>query len=476
MSTDKRLVSILMPLYNERDYLQRIVKQVLQAPLPAGCERELVIVDDASSDGSGELADDLAAEHPPGLIRVFHQVENRGKGAAVARAVAEMSGDLVIFQDADLEYDPADYPRLLEPILAGRADVVYGSRFLGTSSRRVLNYHHTLGNLLLTHLSNLTTGLNLTDMETCYKAFRADVLKTIPLRSERFGIEPEITAKVAKRHCAVYEVPISYYGRTYIEGKKIGWRDGLEALGVIAKYWAVDDCFEERFGHGVLHSLSTARRFTAWTVKVIEPWLGRRILEIGSGVANISRQLPKRERLTLSDRDPEYLKLLDQAFDHLDMVDVIELDLEVDAHFAKVDQRYDTIVCLNVLEHIADDQAALARMASLLEPGGRLILQVPQHQLLFSEMDRQLGHHRRYDADDLAEKLAAAGLQVEGVRDFNALGTLGWLVNARVLGRSELGKLQLKAYDLMVPVLSQIERVFKLPGLSLIGVGRKPAS
>ncbi len=467
------LVSILMPVYNERAFLRRIVEQVLAAPLPAGCASELIIVDDASNDGSGELIDALAAEHPE-RIRAFHQAENQGKGAALGRAIAEMGGDIALFQDADLEYDPRDYPRLLAPIVEGHADVVYGSRFLSTSSRRVLNYHHTLGNMLLTHLSNLTTGLNLTDMETCYKAFRADVLRTIPIRSQRFGIEPEITAKVAKRNCTVYEVPIAYHGRSYLEGKKITWRDGLEALGVIAKHWVVDDCFEERYGQEVLHSLSTARRFSGWSVQAIEPWLGQRILEIGSGIANISRQLPKREHLTLSDRDPEYLKLLRQAFEHHAMVDVIELDLERDDHFERVARRYDSIVCLNVLEHIADDAAAVARMARLLEPGGRLILQVPQHRGLYSDMDRELGHQRRYDPASLRRCLGEAGLEVEALKNFNALGTLGWLVNARLLGRQNLSKLQLKAYDLTVPVMKRVENHLPLPGLSLIAVGRKP--
>ena len=467
-----KLISSLMPVYNERSFLRRIVKMVLNAPLPQGCRLELVVVDDASTDGSAEMLDQIAAENPD-RMRVFHQPVNQGKGSAIARAIEEMRGDMAIFQDADLEYDPADYPRLLEPLLTGRADVVYGSRFIGTASRRVLNYHHTLGNQLLTHLSNAATGLNLTDMETCYKAFRADVLRTIPIRSKRFGIEAELTAKVAKRHCVVYEVPISYHGRTYMEGKKITWRDGLEALGVIAKYWAMDDCFNERYGQAILHSLSSARRFTGWTVDVIEEYLGESTLEIGSGLANISRQLPKRQHLSLSDKDPEYLKLLDQAFRHYEMVDVVELDLNEDEHFARIERRYDSIVCLNVLEHIEDDRAALARMAGLLAPGGRLIIQVPQHQALFSPMDRELGHFRRYDADQLTEKLTAAGLSVVGVKNFNALGSLGWLVNARLLGRRRLGKVQLKIYDMFVPLMSRMEKHLQLPGLSLVGIGQK---
>ena len=223
------LVSILIPAYNERAFLRRLLERVVTAPLPEGLKREVIVVDDASKDGTYELATSLA-EANPGLIKVFRQEVNQGKGAAVRRAIKEMAGLFALIQDADLEYDPEDYPVLLAPLLKKNADAVYGSRFATRSMRRVLNYHHELGNRFLTILSNLTTGLNLTDMETCYKAFRADVLKTIPLRSNRFGIEPEITAKIAKRNCIVYEVPISYHGRGYAEGKKITWKDGLAAL------------------------------------------------------------------------------------------------------------------------------------------------------------------------------------------------------------------------------------------------------
>lgn len=240
------LLSVLIPVYNEEAFLEQVVLRVLAAPLPPLMERELVIIDDASTDNTRQILQKLATAYPE--IRPFTQSVNVGKGAAIRRAVQEMRGDYAIIQDADLEYDPNEYAVLLAPILAGHADVVYGSRFAARSVRKVLYYPHKIANQFLTFLSNLTTGLDLTDMETCSKAFRGEFLKTIPLRSQRFGIEPELTAKIAKRGVSVYEVPISYHGRCYREGKKITWRDGIAAIFTILKYWIINDHTKEPDG------------------------------------------------------------------------------------------------------------------------------------------------------------------------------------------------------------------------------------
>ena len=232
-------LSILIPVYNEQSYLTRIVERVLAAPIPGDLHKELVIVNDASKDRTAEVIRDLCAKHPE--IKAFDQPVNLGKGAAIRRAIQEMTGDYAIIQDADLEYDPNDYQVVLKPLVEGLADAVYGSRFATREMRRIVHYHHKMGNLFLMHLSNFMTGLDLTDMETCYKAFKADLLKTIPLRSNRFGIEPEITAKLARRRAIVYEVPISYHGRDYAEGKKIGWKDGVSAIWTIFKYAIIND-------------------------------------------------------------------------------------------------------------------------------------------------------------------------------------------------------------------------------------------
>ncbi|NUM54523.1 MAG: glycosyltransferase family 2 protein [Candidatus Hydrogenedentes bacterium] len=225
-------LSIVIPAYNEAETIRQVIDRVRAAPY----ETQIIVVDDASTDATSERLDSVAGD---GSLEVIRHTRNLGKGAALRTGFARVTGDIVIIQDADLEYDPQDYPKLLEPLLDGRADVVYGSRFLG-GPHRVLLFWHSVGNRFLTLLSNALTNINLTDMETCYKAFRADILKDVTFKSERFGFEPEFTAKVAKRGYRIYEVPISYSGRGYSEGKKITWKDGVAALYFILRYRLFD--------------------------------------------------------------------------------------------------------------------------------------------------------------------------------------------------------------------------------------------
>lgn len=223
-------LSVVIPIYNERATLKRVVDKVLSVPI----EIELICVNDGSNDGTREVLSELQIQYPQ--MKVLLQPKNMGKGAALRRGIQEATGDYVIIQDADLEYNPDDYPLLLEPLIENKADVVYGSRFLGGRPHRVLYFWHSAGNWFLTLLSNSLTNINLTDMETCYKIFRREVIQSISIEENRFGFEPEITVKIAKRRLRIYEVGISYQGRTYEEGKKIGWKDGFRALWCLFKY------------------------------------------------------------------------------------------------------------------------------------------------------------------------------------------------------------------------------------------------
>lgn len=232
------LLSIVIPVYNEKETLFEIIRRVLDSPVDV--DREIVLVDDCSKDGTHELYSQIPSKFPNAKIQLVKHEVNQGKGAAVRTGFQAAQGDIILVQDADLEYDPKEYPKLLKPILDGRADVVFGSRFVGGDEHRVLYFWHSVGNKFLTLLSNMCTNLNLTDMETCYKVFKRDVIKNIKLKSNRFGVEPEVTAKVARGGWRIYEVGISYSGRSYEEGKKITWRDGVKAIFCILRYAMAD--------------------------------------------------------------------------------------------------------------------------------------------------------------------------------------------------------------------------------------------
>ena len=471
-------LSVVVPVYNERLTLPEILERIQAIAIP----KEIVVVDDGSTDGTREFLRRLEAElgearragtfDEKNEIRIFYQERNQGKGAALRRGFAEARGDIVLVQDADLEYDPREYPKLIGPILEGKADAVYGSRFTG-SPRRVLFFWHHLANKFLTLASNVVTNLNLSDMETGYKAFRADLIKSIPIRSNRFGVEPELTAKLAKLRARIYEVPISYAGRGYGEGKKIRWTDGVAALWTILKYGIVDDQDNADPGYQTLLRLSRAERYNRWMFRQLAPYLGERVLEIGSGIGNLTRYLVGRELVVATDLNPRYLRLLANTFERHTRVRVEPLDLGDFDPAALAEHRLDTIVCLNVLEHLEDDRTALARLFAALAPGGRLIVLVPAHRWLYGGIDRAIQHYRRYERAELAERFSEAGFRVERAWFFNRLGVLGWYLNSVLLRRTRVPGLQLRLQNLLVPLL-RAESALPLPfGLSVIAVGRK---
>ncbi len=465
-------LSILIPAYNERHFIRETVDRVLQAPLPQNLERELIIVDDGSIDGTRDILTEIQTAHSN--VRVHFQERNQGKGSAIRKAIGLATGDLCIIQDADLEYDPNDIAQLLQPILDGDADVVYGSRFAASRYRRVLFFWHTIGNRILTLTSNAFTNLNLTDMETGYKVVKTSILKSIPIRSNRFGMEPELTAKLAKRGCRIYEVPISYRGRSYQEGKKITWKDGVKAFITIVYYWLVDDIYEENYGHDILYSLSRTHRFNRWMADSIRPFVGQHVLEIGSGLGNLTLKLIPREHYTVSDRDPLHLDYLRSRFRDYPWMEVRQLDLESTDGFASVRGAFDTVVCLNVLEHVPDHDQALRNMLDALRPGGTAIILVPHVQFLFGSLDRVLGHKLRYSKRLLRQRCETAGFEVDRLVGFNRVGFLPWFFSGRILRRRRFGKLQLKIFDSFVWFWRLIDPLLPLPGLSIFAIARKP--
>lgn len=465
-------LSILIPVYNERYLIAELVQRVLAASLPDNMEREIIIVDDGSTDGTRQILLELKDLYRD-VVKYIPHKQNRGKGAAVRTAISEATGDFCIFQDADLEYDPRDYGVMLQPLLEGVADVVYGSRFLYRERRRVLYYRHSLGNRFLTTLSNLFTDLYLTDMETCYKAFRTELLKTIPIRSNDFGMEPEITAKVAKRGFRVYEAPIRYDGRTYTEGKKITWKDGFKAIFIIMKYWLIDDCYHERQGNDVLDSFAQAHRFNKWMSDAIRPYIGHRILEIGAGIGNITAQLLPRERFIASDYDPQFLKILRNVALKRPGLEIAQIDASKKEHFETYQNQMDTVLCINVLAHIKDSQLALTNFYNVLTKGGALVLLVPQVPWLYSRLDSSIGHVKRYTKQILSEEIIAAGFELESIIQFNRIGFWGWLINNKIMGRIQIPKYQMKFYDSLVWLWRRIDNILPWPGLSLIAVARK---
>lgn len=466
-------LSILMPVYNERTMIERCLKQVLAAPLPENMEREIIVVDDCSTDGTWAILERLADQHAE--IRLFRHAFNQGKGAAVRTAILHATGDFAIIQDADLEYDPSEYPRLLRPLLDGRADAVFGSRYRGSEQTRVLPFWHSTINRFLTLVSNMFSNLNLTDMETCYKAFRTDLLKSIPIRSNRFGFEPEIVMKSAKRKFRIYETPISYHGRTYEEGKKIGWKDGLQALFTIIRFWLIDDLYVEPYGRGLLNNLTGTPQYLSWLARVVRPYLGDSVLELGAGIGHMTaRLMGRRLHYVAAERDPLYLHALNNRFLRTPNVQVRRLDPAEPADFEGFEACFDTVLCINVLEFLDEPALTLRAAARTLKPGGLLVALAPQCPSLYCGIDRRLGHRRRFSRTELAALMQAAGLRVEATQELNRIGALAWRVYGVLLGRQTIHKLTLKLFDKTVWFWRRVDCCLPWSGLSLVVVARKP--
>ena len=465
-------LSVVMPVFNERYLVGECIRRVLAVRSPLISRLDLIVVDDGSTDGTREVLRGIAAIQAERMTYIEHR-ENQGKGAAVRTGLAHANGSVTVIQDADLEYNPRDLPRLMEPFITGDADAVFGSRFMTSSYRRALYYRHAIGNRLLTTVSNLLTDLGLTDMETCYKAVRTHLLKSIPIRSRDFRLEVELTFKLAKRRARVFEVPISYAGRTYEEGKKIGFGDALRALGAMAHWWLIDDMYApDEYGSEVVGDFLGMSELHRWMSALVRPYVGSRVLELGAGVASLTARLLPRDRYTVTDTNPHYLAYLHNFCEGKPYLEARRVDAEVEGDFHALHGEYDTVLALDLLARSRDDRAALRNLGLALAPGGRAIIGVPCGPHLFSHLDEIVGHRRRYSREDLRAALEVAGFEIEELFDFNRFATAAWWLNGRMLHARRFSKPFLKAANVTVSLWRRLERMLPWHGAKLIAVAR----
>lgn len=462
-----RKLSVLMPIYNERWTLAEIVRRVLASPVEL--EIELVAVDDCSSDGSWDLLQKLAAADS--RIRPFRHPVNLGKGGAIRTAMDHMTGDLALVQDADLEYDPRDYPQLLEPLTAGLADAVFGSRYLGTP-RPANHLWHTLVNKFLTITSNLFTGLNLTDMETCYKLVRTDILRRLRIQAKTFTFEPELTCRLAQWGTRIYEVPVRYEGRSLLEGKKIRPIDGIKALWEIFRSAVLDTQFTSDLAHYDLVARQNARAEQKALAAELSVHVGRRVLDVSAGLGSLGGRMLSRDHVVLADSRAEYVAGLHRRFAVRENTSIEQADLFSDADLARWQRgNFDTVLCGDLLERVADDRAALARLATILPEQGHLVVTALGGTLTTG--DRTIGRERRYRLAELCERVEAAGFEVVHACESGKLrGLSERLVN--YFGESTVASPRQIAWnDRLLPFTRWTDHVLPGAGSQLVVVGRK---
>lgn len=476
-------LSVIVPAYNEQFLVEASLERLtILADSPLLDLVRIIVVDDGSSDRTHDAMESFreSVETERQLDKIswvwLRHEKNSGKGAAIRTGLLYADTELVVVHDADLEYHPQDLLRMVEVFLAEDADAVFGSRFMAGGYKRALFFRHALGNKLLTFLCDIVCDLNLTDMETCYKMVRADLLKSIPLESSTFDVEPELAIKLTKRGSRIFEVPINYSGRTYKEGKKIGWKDGARALWAILHYAASDRIYVgDESGGEILERLNRAPRFTRWMADAILPYVGDRVLEIGAGRGNMSAHLMPRSLYWATDVNTYYLDYLATLRSTRPYMRVAYTNAADAATFPS-GQSFDTVVCLNVVEHIEDDLGALQNVRDALTEGGRAIILVPYGPGLYGSLDEVLGHFRRYTKEQLISVAERAGFRVQEVLEFNRVGVAGWWLNACVLRRRTFGLGQIRMLNLLTPLFRRMDSWFPLPPLSIIAILDKPGS
>lgn len=473
-------LTVVLPVHNDAATIAAAVRRVLDSPYTG----QLIVVDNGSTD---ETTSVLAPLSDPRLEVVAHSVY-RGRGAALRAGFAAARMSFVVVQDVALAYDPADYSELVAPLLDGRADVVFGSRFQQGRERRVQSFSHSLANRCLTTASNMATNLNLTDVATIFKAARREVIQSIELEQVSFGIEAELTAKLARAGHRVFEVGISYDGRPFV-GREDGSLTSLSAsllsvlrysrLGspvrranrrakrALIEYEQADEDLLE-----TLHSLRHAENYADWIFDTVRPFVGERVLEVGAGHGDLTDRLRRIATVTALELSSRSVPLLRERFDGVGGVDVVQADILGPAFAGQ----FDTAIAVNVLEHIADSQAALERMRDLVVEGGSVILFVPAMEALYSEFDRCVGHVRRYHRRELERQLLAAGLEPVTVRYMNLPGAIIWWLYAAKLGQTPTKTANVRAFDrLAIPVIRRVESRMPVPfGQSVLAVARRP--
>ena len=473
-------LSVIVPAYNEQ-YLVETSLERLKILRDSSLLHlvKVIVVDDGSTDETADaiarfrasLGQDVRDDK---LQWCFERHDkNKGKGAAIRTGLLQVTTELVVIHDADLEYHPHDLLQMVELFLSEDADAVFGSRFMSGGYKRALFFRHALGNKLLTFLCDAVCDLNLTDMETCYKMARTDLLQSIPLESSTFDVEPELAIKLAKRGARIFEVPISYSGRTYREGKKISWKDGVRALWAILRYGMSTRIYtEDAQGGEILERLNRAPRFTRWMSDVVRPYVGDRVLEIGAGIGNMSVHLMPRSIYWATDINPYYLNYLETLRPTRPYMRVGYTD-GVNAESFPKGQDFDTVVCLNVIEHVADDVGALRNVHETLTQGGTAIVLVPYGPGLYGSLDEVLGHCRRYTEEQLGEVSQQAGFHVEQILKFNRPGVPAWWLNGKILRRRTFGLGQIRLLNVLTPLFRRIDSWLPLPPLSIIAILRK---
>ena len=458
-------ISILVPVYNEVATIEEIIRRVGAVDL--GFEKEIIIIDDASTDGTREIVKKLSS---PCLKKVFTE-KNKGKGAAIRSGLRLVTGDIVVIQDADLEYHPDEYSQLIKPILDNKADVVFGSRFIG--AHRCLLFTHYIGNKIANLTANILYNTTLTDFMTCYKVFKADVLKDIVIQSERFGFEAEITGILFRLGLRIYEVPISYSGRDYSEGKKIKWTDFFVVI-----WWLIYTRLRPIGGiqYSALDKLSGNIRYNNYLFDKFKDYLGNRVLELGSGIGNITQLLIRnREFLMALEKSDSQIFYLLQRIPRSSIFEVFRCDIENEEldRFKKF--KFESAICINVLEHIEDDKKVLEKIHGVIESNGRLVLIVPAYKWLFSNFDSALGHFRRYTKESMQILLKNAGFKIEKIECFSCLGIFSWWLNFILLKREGFSSIQLFVFDRIVWLVRVLDKLFINFGLSILVIAKKEA-